>query len=317
MVRPGGLSAPPRRLELHLSYACGQRCAFCSESLRMARWRKAPLWGEEVAGVLLERRRAGFEHVTFTGGEPTAHPLLPAALAAARRLGFKTYLTTNGGRFAEESYSRKVLPLVDELCLSVHGPDANHHDDSTGTPGSFARAMKALDHAERFGAETFLLSNTVVTRRNWDPLEETLRLLRSRPKFQHCLVSNVAPEGRAARAYRDLAVPLRSWRERMPALARPFDGAGTTLRFFGLPLCALDGRPELSNDAHFSPRVTVERRSVDGRPGLAGIVSLDAGRGRRKPAACRRCASRRACAGVFERYLDAFGSSELAPRGAS
>lgn len=314
MVRPGGLSEPPRRLELHLSYACGQRCAFCSESRRMARWRKAPLWGEEVADVLLSRRRAGFEHVTFTGGEPTAHPLLPAALAAARRLGYKTYLTTNGGRFAEEAYARKVLPLVDELCLSVHGPDAGVHDDSTGTPGSFDRAMKALDHVERHGTGTFLLSNTVATRRNWDALEATLALLRSRPKFGHCLVSNVAPEGRAARAYRDLAVPLKAWRERVPALARPFAGTGTALRFFGLPLCALGGREELSNDLHFSPRVTVERRAVDGRPGLAGIASRDAGRGRRKAAACRSCADGGACAGVFERYLSEFGAGELAPR---
>ncbi len=307
------MSAPPRRLELHLSYACGQRCAFCSESGRMARWRRSPPRGEEVAAVLLERRRAGFDHVTFTGGEPSAHPLLPAALAAARRLGYATYLTTNGGRFAEEEYARRVLPRVDELCLSVHGPDAAVHDACAGTPGSFARAMKALENVRRHGREVFLLTNTVVTRRNWESLADTLGLLRSRPEVRHCLVSNAAPEGRAARAYRDLAVPLGAWRERVPALARPFAGGGTALRFFGLPLCALGGRRELSNDAHFSPRVTVERRSVGGRPALRGFLSRDAGRGRRRPAACRSCAARGECAGVFDRYLKLFGDAELAP----
>jgi MoaA/NifB/PqqE/SkfB family radical SAM enzyme len=314
MVRPGGLSEPPRRLELHLSYACAQRCAFCSESLRMARWRRSPPLGKEVSAVLLARRRAGFDHVTFTGGEPTAHPLLPGALAAARKLGFKTYLTTNGGRFAEESYARKVLPLVDELCLSVHGPDAAVHDDSTGTPGSFERAMKALENVRRRGEGTYLLTNTVVTRRNWESLEGTLRFLASRPEIRHCLLSNVAPEGRAARSYRALAVTLAQWRARLPELARTFDGSKAVLRFFGLPLCALDGRTELSNDAHFSPRVTVERRSVGGRPGLAGFLSRDAGRGRSKPEACRSCSAGPDCAGVFDRYLKEFGSAELAPR---
>ncbi|MEK7383647.1 MAG: radical SAM protein [Elusimicrobiota bacterium] len=306
--------AAPRRLELHLSYTCGQRCAFCSESLRMARWRHAPLKGEEVSAVLLARRKEGFDHVTFTGGEPTAHPLLPAALGAARKLGFKTYLTTNGGLFAQEPYAREVLPLVDELCLSIHGPDAETHDASTGTPGSFTRAMTALANVERHGAGTYLLTNTVVTRRNWARVAQTLRLLSAHSKIRHCLLSNVAPEGRAARAYRSLAVPLSQWRERLPELARPFEASGVVLRLFGLPLCVLGGRGELSNDAHFSPRVTVERRSVGGKPGLIGILSRDASRRRSKPAACRSCAASGDCAGVFDLYLDAFGSSELSPR---
>lgn len=303
-----------RRLELHLSYSCGQACAFCSESVRMRRWRHAPLKGEEISAVLLARRKAGFNHVTFTGGEPTAHPLLPAALGAARKLGFNTYLTTNGGLFAQEAYAREVLPLVDELCLSVHGPDARTHDAAAGTPGSFDRAMSALENVERRGDSVYLLTNTVVTRRNWPRVEETLALLTSRPKVRHCLLSNVAPEGRAARAYRSLAVPLTQWRERVPALVRPFEDGRVVLRLFGLPLCVLGGRDELSNDAHFSPRVTVERRGVRGMPGLVSIESRDASRRRSKPARCRSCAARGDCAGVFDRYLSAYGSGELSPR---
>lgn len=306
-----------RRLELHLSYTCGQRCGFCSESVRMARWRHAPLKGEEISAVLLKRRKAGFNHVTFTGGEPTAHPLLPAALGAARKLGFRTYLTTNGGLFAREDYAREVLPLLDEICLSLHGPDAGLHDDAAGTPGSFKRAMQALENIERHGAGAYLLTNTVVTRRNWDRLEETLALLTSHPKIRHCLLSNVAPEGRAAFAYRSLAVPLAAWRERIPALSRPFESNGVVLRLFGLPLCVLGDRHELSNDAHFSPRVTVERRGVNGKPGLAAIASSDASRRRSKPVSCRSCESRGDCAGVFDRYLAAYGSSELTPRRAN
>jgi len=301
----------PRRLELHLSYACGQRCAFCSESARMARWRRSPLGAAEIARVLVERRRAGFDHVTFTGGEPTAHPLLPGALAAARRLGFSTYLTTNGGRFADEGYARAVLPLVGELCLSVHGPDAATHDACARAPGSFARALRALGNVERLGDGTRLLTNTVAVRANWGRLEDVLRLLLARPKVRHCLVSNVAPEGRAARVYEELAVPLALWRERVPALARLFDGTGVVLRFFGLPLCVLGGRRDLSNDAHFSPRATVERAARAGAAGLAATVSRDASRRRRRGPACAACGARGECPGAFDRYLDAFGAAEL------
>ncbi|OGR90676.1 MAG: hypothetical protein A2V88_10505 [Elusimicrobia bacterium RBG_16_66_12] len=110
-------------------------------------------------------------------------------------------------------------------------------------------------------------------------------------------------------------MPLSRWRARLPGLARIFEDAGVVLRLFGLPLCVMDGRLELSNDAHFSPRVTVERRSVDGAPGLTAILSRDAGRRRSKPAVCRPCSARKLCAGVFDRYLESFGGAELAPRG--
>ncbi|MFI5348095.1 MAG: radical SAM protein [Elusimicrobiota bacterium] len=304
-------SRPPRRFEFHLSYRCGERCAFCSESGRMERWRSAPPTAAEIARILVAYRRKGFEHVTFTGGEPTSAALLPRALAAARRLGLRTYVTTNGGLFAYESYARAVLPLLDELCLSVHGADAATHDASARTPGSFERAVRALENVRRHGAGVFVLTNSVVTRLNWDALEETMRFLLGRREVRHCLVSNVAPEGRAARAYARLAVPLTAWRERVPRLAALFEGTGVALRFFGLPLCVLGGRWRLSNDAHFSPRVRIERRSIGGAPGLTAIPGLDASHLRRRAAACARCAARSACPGVFGRYLDIHGAAGL------
>lgn len=306
-----------RRLELHLSYTCGQRCAFCSESVRMDRWRHAPLRGEEISAILLKHRKAGFNHVTFTGGEPTAHPLLPVALAAARKLGFNTYLTTNGGLFAHETYAREVLPLLDEICLSVHGPDDETHDAAAGTRGSFDRAMKALANIEKHGDRVYLLTNTVVTRRNWDHVEDLLAMLTEHPKVRHILLSNVAPEGRALKDYKALAVPLSKWRERVPALARPFETNGVVLRIFGVPLCVLGGRLELSNDAHYSPRVTVERRGARSKPGLIAIASADASRRRSKPVVCRACDDRGDCAGVFDRYLALYGAAELTPRRSS
>lgn len=302
----------PKRLELHLSYDCGQRCAFCSESERMERWRHYPLSTAEVAAVLRAHAEAGFDHVTFTGGEPTAHACLPAALAAARRLGMTTYVTTNGGRFAEETYARKVLGLVDELCVSVHGPDAETHDACAGAPGSFARAARALELAARLSPTTRLATNTVATRLNWDALEATAAFLLARPGVERCLISNAAPEGRAEERYAELSVPVSVWPERIAALNAAFAGSGRTLRFFGLPLCAFSGLTELSNDLHFSSRVTVERAArADGRAGLDAIHSADASRRRVRAAACAGCRESPRCPGVFDRYVEVHGESGL------
>ncbi|MDD5627848.1 MAG: radical SAM protein [Elusimicrobia bacterium] len=297
-----------RRLEMHLTYGCVQGCVFCSESSRLARFRGAHLRAAEVARVLAVKRRQGCDHLTLTGGEPTLHPGLPAVLAAARRLGFKTYVTSNGARLAEAGYARLVLPLIDELCLSVHGDDAELHDSLTRCSGSFGRLRRALA-AARCRRKLFLLTNTVVTRRNWARLEAVLRFILARPGVRHCLLSQVAPEGRGAQDYGRQAVPFSWWRRKLPALARLAERRGAVLRVFGLPLCALGKRQDCSNDLYFSPRVTVER----GGAGLRETVSLRPTRRRVQPPLCLRCALRQDCGGVFRRHLAEFGTAGLRP----
>ncbi len=295
------------RLELHLSYACPQACAFCSEAERMALFRDRPVTTREIARVLAEKRRQGFDHLTLTGGEPTAHPDFLGSLRAARSLGYRTYVTSNGIRLAQSSFAARALPLIHELCLSLHG-EREVHERLTGVPGSFERLLEAFRNAKGF-AGVYLLANTVVTAWNWSSLEKILEMVFGLGA-RHWLVSNLAPEGRGALRFRELAVPLADWRRRIPDLARLAEGRGN-LRFFGLPLCVLGPYQELSNDLYFSPRVTVER--ARGPAGLAETPSPAPTRNRVQPRSCAGCAARRLCGGVFERYAREFGTSELEP----
>ncbi|MFA6316982.1 MAG: radical SAM protein [Elusimicrobiota bacterium] len=305
---PGGI----RRLEFHISYDCGQACLFCSEADRMKRWKAAPVTAAEMARVLAVKRRQGFDHVTFTGGEPTLVQGLAGALRAAKGLGYATYVTSNGSRLCERDFADRILPLIDELCLSVHGDDLVLHDELTRTPGGFERLRTALAHAgSREGL--FLLTNTVVTAANWGRLEDILGFILRQKGVQHILLSHVAPEGRGARGYAGLAVPFSEWKKRIPGLARRAREKGVTLRFFGLPLCVLGSCAVLSNDLYFSPRVTVERGRVDGTPGLVEITSLKPTRRRVQPPVCAECSCRDLCGGVFERHLAEFGAKDLAP----
>ena len=301
-----------RRLEFHISYECPQSCLFCSESSRLARFREFPVRAAEIARVLAVKRRQGFDHLTLTGGEPTLYPGLLGILGAAKRLGFRTYVTSNGGRLAEAEFSRQALPLIDELCLSVHGDTRELHDGLTRCPGSFDRLRQAFSRAaSRRGL--FLLTNTVVTRRNWGRLETTLRFILARRGIRHCLLSHVAPEGRGARNYGELAVPFSRWRRRLPGWARLAERRGVVLRVFGLPLCALGSRRDCSNDLYFSPRVTVERTRLASGVGLGEIVSLRPTRRRVQPPVCAGCAARQACGGVFRRHVEEFGTAGLRP----
>lgn len=307
------LAEPPRRLEVHLSYACRQACLFCSEAARMERWRDSPVTPRELAEVLVGKRRAGFDHVTFTGGEPTLHPAFLGALKAARRLGFRVYVTSNGGSLAQPAFAERALPLIDELCLSVHGDDAASHDACSRVPGSFAKVQRALGLARRHAPRLYVLTNTVVTLRNVARVPALLERLDREPAVRHCLLSNVAPEGRAETDYERLAVPLSRWRALAPSLAAVAARGRTVVRVFGLPLCVLGAARPLSNDLYWSPRVTVERCEKGAGAGLAEIASDAPTRRRVRPPGCAACPARGACGGVFDRYAELFGTAELAP----
>ena len=150
----------------------------------MARFIDHPVSTREIAAVLATKRRA-CDHVTWTGGEPTAHPAFLGALRAARGLGYRNYVTSNGGRLSESGFALKALPLIDELCLSVHGDRADVHDRLTGAPGSYKRVQAALDRAQA-APRIFLLTNTVISALNDSRAEAILRSLLA-PRVRHCL----------------------------------------------------------------------------------------------------------------------------------
>lgn len=303
----------PRRLELYLSAACGQRCVSCAQSEWMESVKACPLSAGEVSTLLIKRRREGFTHLTLTGGEPTQYPRFAEVLGEAKRLGYRTFVASNGALLAEEPFAERVLPLIDELCLSVHADDALTHDAYAGKEGSFAAVTAALAHTARHAPRLVLLTETVVTTLNAGHIRRLLEWLISEHAVRRCLLSNLAPEGRALVAYERLCLPLERWRAMIPGLVELAEGSDVALRFFGLPLCAFGDRASLSSDLYWSPRASVRRRADARGAGLAEAVELEPRRGRIQPEACRPCAVRRLCGGVFDAYVDKFGTADLEP----
>jgi MoaA/NifB/PqqE/SkfB family radical SAM enzyme len=309
-VRPGERTRP-ERLEFHVSYECTNRCLFCSEAHRLEKWRDRPVSAMEVHRTIVSHARAGGTHLNLTGGEPSLHPAFGYALELARRNGMRTFVGTNGVRLADRAFASRIMPLLDELSLSLHGSRADLHDRQTGRRGSFEDLMETRRNASRFNPDVSLFANSVVTRRNVDDLAGVVDLC-ARLGVPHLIVSNVAPEGRALERYARLAVRLDRWRSEAPALAARASGLGVRVRFFGLPLCALGTARMKSNDLHWDPRVTVERaRGPRGGVRLSTVAALKPRRGRRYAHRCRGCLMHDVCGGVFCEYLDAHGDGEI------
>jgi len=302
-----------KRLEFHISYKCYNDCRFCSESGQLSRFRGLFVSGDKIIGNLEKFAKKGFTHITFTGGEPTYHPYCIEILKFAKKLGYKTYLTTNGGLFSLKKFTRKALPHLDEICFSLHGHNAKIHNFHTRDQKSFAKLSKALANIEEAKENIFGFINIVVTKYNVDFLSEIIDFISCRKKIKQVLVSNFAPEGNGLSNFNELVVPLFRIKEKVGDIISRAEKQSVVVRFFGIPLCTLDGYWNYSNDVYWSPRATVEQSKVNKKMFLKKTLSYKPVRGRVKTFKCRQCLKKDICGGLFKKYYQEFGDYELRP----
>ncbi len=284
----------------------------------MADFRTHPISLREAVFVLKLKRGQGCESVTFTGGEPTMHPELPLVLRYAKGLGYRTHLITNGNVLANATVSGRILPHLDEICVSIHGASAAVMDPITRLSGSFALVDRALRNIEDSPARLYVATSCIASAGNVGHLSETLAYLAQFKKVKHFTVANVAPISGGEKRYTALALPLARLAEEVPGLALLAGRQGIALRFFGTPPCVLG--PEyrhLADDFHWPKipyRIVVQRgRDASGRIGLVETTTAGHVRERAQTEACRPCALRGTCAGLFREYFVRFGDGELRP----
>jgi MoaA/NifB/PqqE/SkfB family radical SAM enzyme len=300
-----------QRLELHISYACENNCIFCSEKDQLDIFRGKFLRLSDAVTILTKYRKAGFSHVTLTGGEPSLHPDYLRLVEFAKSSGYSVYTGTSGGQFVDKDFADKASVFLSEISFSLHGPNATIHDGLTGRPGSFDNLMAVmLDFSARRLPRRF--ANIVACADNSFFLQEIVDLARLSGAEQ-ILVSNLAPEGAGLHKYAEQSLRLDFFRQILPKIIQK--SSGQPMRFFGLPLCVFGNEyAEYSNDLWWSSRETVELWKTEKSVNLKRTVSPLPSRKRIKPESrCSACARFADCGGVFEEYFKLYGSSELKP----
>jgi len=298
------------RLELHLTYHCTDRCVFCSEEHRMARFKEFPVTWGRVATVLRTHAARGVKNVHFTGGEPTLHPKIIEVLMLARKLGMRTSVGTIGIRLSNQRFAQRAVPWLDEALFSLHGPTADVHDALTRRKGSFNQVVRALKNCKTIQPEFRAYVNTVVTRHNVERLPDTVALADALGA-ELIVVSNTTPEGGGLDQYADLAVPLADLKRVLPQV--PGRAGRAIVRFFGVPMCLLGEHTTLSNDLHWDPRVTVEWASEPGKVVYDEFFNWTPDRKRVHAPECQSCSRAGVCMGVFDQYLECWPTEALTP----
>ena len=117
---------------------CPWRCRYChNPELQSAR--AAPLLAWREVAAFLQRRRGCLDAVVFSGGEPTLHAGLLAAMREVRAMGFRVGLHSAG---IYPSRLARLLPLIDWVGFDIKAP-FDQYARITGVSGSGEKALSA------------------------------------------------------------------------------------------------------------------------------------------------------------------------------
>ena len=320
-----------QNIEINIGKLCNNACVFCGNGT-VPKAEKAWVPKGQVLKEIARAAAAGQTSLGFLGGEVTVYPHAAEVIAAARDAGFtRIALCTNGRALARPG---ALDALVDagatRVALSIHSHRAAVEDALCGRKGAFAQKLKAIDlclAADAAGRlpDGFSL-NACVHGRNVGELDAMARFFHARG-VRDLRVNSLRPEHDAVG---DTALVPR-FTDVVPELMRLVVLNERTLRmtvtFGDIPLCAWPAaffgnaavaRRYIGELRDLDTTVTVFRdRSAEGAPDRFKWKERREGRLKARPAACRRCAARGACEGVWARYLEMYGDGEfhaIAPR---
>jgi pyruvate formate lyase activating enzyme len=128
---------------------CTWRCPYCHNPEFVKPAAGVQPWEEVLK--LLDERKGFLDGVVFSGGEPTMHPGLAAALQQVREMGFQTGLHT-GGNYPDRLGELLDYGLLDWVGFDIKAPFEDY-PQITGQPDSGRRARLSLEILVRSGVD--------------------------------------------------------------------------------------------------------------------------------------------------------------------
>jgi|GEM_PF-3371471 len=155
---------------LYVTRKCNLSCEYCFFKDSS----KKDLALDEICRVLDRMRSFGIGFLAFHGGEPTIRKDFPEIVKHAHKLGFFTYLNTNGTMLSDDYIERIGQAGIDVVNLSV-----DSIQDFSPSLKDMAHSQAALERLiEARGRYKFeITANFVLNNQNIGILEETLGYL--------------------------------------------------------------------------------------------------------------------------------------------
>lgn len=295
--RAGAQGGRVHELVLRIVHQCNQRCGFCWVDFAKPAMDLPQIAAQLKASVF----RGKAARTTFTGGEPTLHPELAAAIALARDLHAPSIsLQTNAARIdLALAKTLQQAGLTDAL-VSLHADNAADSDRLTAAPGTWARTVMGIAALCAAGVQVKI--NHVLTRQNGEKFPSFVRFVAAHLAHPNLKVT-VAVAGHIDGG------PIDKTTLPKHTTLGPHVAQGLRLaRELGVPMVGLTHPcgliPCTLPDPHAALRGHELGKPADGERNRDGSYKL---------AACATCAFDKHCFGLRNEYVAMFGWEEIKP----
>lgn len=293
------------RVDIKVGFYCNNQCTFCVQGRKRDKLPAKSV--TEVEQSLREAREAGKTEVVLTGGEPCMHPQFLQLVKIAHDLGFEQIqIQTNGRMFAYPDFCIKTIAAgATQFSPALHGSTALIHDFLTDAPRSYEQTVQGIKNLKSLGQ--YVLTNTVITSKNYQDLPNIARLLVELgvDQFQFAFVHILG----TADKNKDWLVPRKT--DIAPFVREGLEigkAAGKKVTAEAIPYCLMTGVEDC-----VAEEIMPKTRIYD-----AGFVIPDYGeyrvnRGKVKGPQCTSCRYDNVCEGPWREYVELFGFDEFIP----
>jgi SynChlorMet cassette radical SAM/SPASM protein ScmF len=153
-------SYPLNTVNLYITSECNSRCYHCYQPTSVVDRSSSgpiPLIAADhvshpfLLAFLQQALALGLKEIKITGGEPLLRNDVENIITGARALGLKVCIETNG-YFITERLASVLAQEAQLIAISLDGASAAVHDRLRGCPGSFDRAIHAMQMLSSRGA---------------------------------------------------------------------------------------------------------------------------------------------------------------------
>jgi 12,18-didecarboxysiroheme deacetylase len=178
----------------NMTQRCNLKCVHCyarSEDISYDN----ELTHDQAIAMMDDLANFGVPVLLFSGGEPLVHPRLVEYAQYAVSKGMRAVISTNGTLITREKARTLKEIGLSYVGISLDGL-ASTHDKFRGVPGSFKRAMAAIDHCQAAGIKVGL--RFTINKRNVQDIPGIFDLLEEknipRACFYHLVYSGRGSE---------------------------------------------------------------------------------------------------------------------------
>lgn len=298
--------------DIKLGYACNNKCVHCvivdqrkkANDIRG----NANRTTEESKSEILDSANNGFTSIVLTGGEPTIRKDFEELLQYAKSLGLNISVQTNGRRFCDLEFAKRVVPYVENVVIAVHGPSAAVHDKVTLVDGSFDETIEGIKNLVFLNAKVAI--KMVLSTINAHSIVDTVKLMEElRAIYMNIAFPHACEE--LLYKYEELVPYYKDLREEVESSIDYIKEKNLNVEFETILPCALNRKDGLKYFSDFKYyKMDTELKQLD-----TDTIEWNKIRKtiKRKTSRCNECIYNSICEGYWMEYISIRGDKEFSP----